>query len=1003
MATDLDKLIVQLSADIKGYERAMTRAAGIMNKQAREIERRAQSMNKKLDGIGRRAATSFIAPLAGISAALSFREVMRYADAWTVAQNKINAASQIAGLQGRSLEDLNKIADETRSGISETVDLYAKLLRSTAGVAKNEMEVARATEVVNKVFKAGGAAASEQAAGILQLSQGLGSGLLQGDELRSVRENAPILAQAIADYYQVSIAGLKKLGEEGKITSEGVFRAILAAQPKIEAAFSTTNATIQDGVTRVNNAFTQYIGQTDSSLSASQRLVAGLTSLADNFDQVADVTLKVAGVLSAGLLGRSIAGMVAKLGLGAVALTRFVAAARAATSITGLSTAFLGLAGAAGPIGMLIGATAATAMVLYAEKTRQAAEKTENLRKEMSALGLYVRPVAASFEAAAKSLDDLTNRERIRRIRDLRIEMEAVRGNGGLSARLFGNSGELGDILDRARRGVGLKAGWVGGSEFEAVDRPALESVRELGLALRDNKASADDVFAAAKRIETVDLSKPARQLVADLIDISGLLAGANLNLEALGGSADLEEATAQLEKLRGNLEAMRNSGHWDSAIVEGIERIIERFDAGETSAEEAQKAIAEVGNANPDFGGIIGRISTVIGWLATLRAAAISAKEGIATIGGDPKAVADSYKWYGESRRRGELIEADNAAYMAEQRRRNSLSKENLAIEDEVNRILKDRPELLRSQAQILARETIAAQAGRRAGGGGKALERFDDQILKEIEGMKAETVALDGLTSAQIGYGNAVARAKKEAEILQDLQNKGLKVTPELRARVSELADEWQKAAQANQEANKRLEGMEAISQTVGDALRNAFDGAFDDPKRALEDLGKQFAMLALKMQLMRLFPSVFGASGIVPLMAASGGYIRGPGTGTSDSIPARLSDGEFVVNAAATAKNRSLLEAINSGRAMAMARGGYVGAPAMPSMPRTGGAAAAPVINIRNEGPAVDVTRTEQRRGPDGRQMFDIYLNEAITRGKTDKSMKAAFGSSRQKVVR
>src|SRR5690606_20764599 len=122
--------------------------------------------------------------------------------------------------------------------------------------------------------------------------------LLQGDELRSVRENAPVLAQAIADYYKVSIAELKKLGEEGEITSEGVFRAILAAGPKIEAAFSSTNATIQDGITRVNNAFTQYIGQSDSSLSATQRLVAGLTALADNFDNVADGTLKVASIIA---------------------------------------------------------------------------------------------------------------------------------------------------------------------------------------------------------------------------------------------------------------------------------------------------------------------------------------------------------------------------------------------------------------------------------------------------------------------------------------------------------------------------------------------------------------------------------------------------------------------------------------------------------------------------------------------------------------------------------
>lgn len=428
MATDLDKLIVQLSADIKGYERAMTRASGIMNRQAREIENRARRMNKSLDQIGQRAAHSFIAPLTAVGAALSVREVARYADAWTVAQNKINAASQISGMQARSLDELNKISDDTRSGISETVDLYAKLMRSTAGVAQSEMEVAKATEIVNKAFKAGGAAASEQAAGILQLSQGLGSGVLQGDELRSVRENAPILAQAIADYYKVSIAGLKKLGEEGQITSEGVFKAILAAGPKIEAAFSTTNATIQDGLTRVSNAFTQYIGQTDSSLSATQRLVAGLTALADNFENIADVTVKVAAIIAGALIGRSITGMIASLGLAGAAVTKFISAARAASTMTGLATAFGGLTAAAGPIGLVVGATAVAAIVAYSSSAQEASQRTDELQAEMQRLGLYAPKLVEANDAATASLDDLASDERLAKIRAMREELDRLRG-----------------------------------------------------------------------------------------------------------------------------------------------------------------------------------------------------------------------------------------------------------------------------------------------------------------------------------------------------------------------------------------------------------------------------------------------------------------------------------------------------------------------------------------------------------------------------------------------
>ena len=266
----------------------------------------------------------------------------------------------------------------------------------------------------------------------------------------------------------------------------------------------------------------------------------------------------------------------------------------------------------------------------------------------------------------------------------------------------------------------------------------------------------------------------------------------------------------------------------------------------------------------------------------------------------------------------------------------------------------------------------------------------------------MKAETAALNSLTTAQIGYGNSVSRARKEAEILQDLHNKGIQITPELRARVSELAAEWEKAAVANEAANERLERMEAIGKSVADSLSQAFENAFTDPQQALEDLGKQLAMLALKMQLARLFPTVFGSSGIVPLMAASGGYVRGPGTSTSDSVPARLSNGEFVVNAAATARNRHLLEAINSNKALALADGGYVGMPSLPRLSPARGAGA-PIINIVNEGTPMEVARTDQRRGPNGEELVTMVVKDQMARGAFNGPMRSRYGMKSQKVVR
>lgn len=280
MATDFERLVVQLSADLRGYENAMKKAVGVTNARAREIEQRYRRMNASI-------SNAVAAPLAGLGAALSVREITRYADAWTQARNIIAAAAQSAGVQARSLEELKVGADNARTALSTYSDLYAKILRSAANVARSEEEIALATNLVAKSMKAGGAATQEQQAAILQLGQALASGVLQGDELRSLRENAPVLADAIAKEFQVTIGGLKKLGEDGKLTSDRVFRAIINAQAGIEAQFGKTNQTIADGLTKLGNAVTEFVGRLFEATGATSAINTMLGAIAGSIDGIA--------------------------------------------------------------------------------------------------------------------------------------------------------------------------------------------------------------------------------------------------------------------------------------------------------------------------------------------------------------------------------------------------------------------------------------------------------------------------------------------------------------------------------------------------------------------------------------------------------------------------------------------------------------------------------------------------------------------------------------------
>lgn len=402
MATDLERLVVQLSADVKGYERAMNKAIGTTQKRASEIERRFAAMNSKVErsfaGMGSRISSSLDSALRSTVAlagtALGVSEIVKYADAWTEAGNKIGAAATSAGVQARSLNQLKDGANGARTAFGDYVDLYARLIRSASGVAQSEQEIATATDIVSKAFKAGGASAQEQAAGILQLGQALGSGVLQGDELRSLRENAPILAKAIADEFKVSIAGLKQLGAEGKLTSDRVFKAILNAQKPIEAQFKATNSTISDAMTRINNEFTAYIGNADSSAGATGKLVEALNFLADNFKEVGNVVLEFVTLLVGALTGRALVGLVAGLGNAVVALGAFITAVRTGAVVAG------SLVAALGPIGAIAGAAAA-AIYLYGDGLSSA-------ERASIATEAAIRTNATALDAAKASSEGYT-------------------------------------------------------------------------------------------------------------------------------------------------------------------------------------------------------------------------------------------------------------------------------------------------------------------------------------------------------------------------------------------------------------------------------------------------------------------------------------------------------------------------------------------------------------------------------------------------------------------
>lgn len=155
--------------------------------------------------------------------------------------------------------ELYAMGQKTGQSLRGLGDLYIAIASSSNELGFSQRDNLKVAETVSKALGAGGASAGQTQAAILQLGQALGSGVLQGDELRSLRESAPTLMRAMAKYFKTTIAGLKKMGAEGKLTSEEVMKSILAASKEVDEQFANMPLSFSGAMSMMGNAWDRFI------------------------------------------------------------------------------------------------------------------------------------------------------------------------------------------------------------------------------------------------------------------------------------------------------------------------------------------------------------------------------------------------------------------------------------------------------------------------------------------------------------------------------------------------------------------------------------------------------------------------------------------------------------------------------------------------------------------------------------------------------------------------
>ena len=145
-------------------------------------------------------------------------------------------------------------AQNARGSFSDMTALVARFGNNAKDAFKSNAEVVEFTNLIQKQMTIAGTSTTEANAAILQLSQGLASGVLRGEELNAVFEQAPNIIQAIADYLDVPISQIRKMASEGQITADVVKNAMFAASDEINAKFEKMPMTWNQIWTMMGNA-----------------------------------------------------------------------------------------------------------------------------------------------------------------------------------------------------------------------------------------------------------------------------------------------------------------------------------------------------------------------------------------------------------------------------------------------------------------------------------------------------------------------------------------------------------------------------------------------------------------------------------------------------------------------------------------------------------------------------------------------------------------------------
>lgn len=278
---------------------------------------------KSLQAVGRSALA-----FAGIG--LGITELIQLADTYSNMTGRLKLVTQYTGDFNEVFGGLADSARATRSDLGATVDLYTKMAPALQGIGLSGQQSIGVITAINQAIGLSGASSQAAAAALMQLGQGFGSGVLRGEELNSILEQTPGLAQAIADGLGVPLGELRKLGEEGQLTAEAVAGALRKMAPQLEAEFAKMPRTVGQSLTELKNEFLLFIGATDTASGGTSALAVAISAVAEEFRTAGPAVTAFSEAIK--IMINGLDGLYRMLKIVGLGLGGYAAAARAAMS-----------------------------------------------------------------------------------------------------------------------------------------------------------------------------------------------------------------------------------------------------------------------------------------------------------------------------------------------------------------------------------------------------------------------------------------------------------------------------------------------------------------------------------------------------------------------------------------------------------------------------------------------------------------------------------------------